>query len=98
MGYGDYWVKVRNAATPQDLQGLLAYYSEKPFSLPRASTWNRTCVTGLDITTYSLGGAWTYLTNVNIAYNEGIRCGAFDLGISASMASLAVGLAAIGLM
>ena len=37
--------------------------------------------------------------NVNLVYNDGIRCGAYDLGgITASIASFAIGLAAVGLM
>ena len=69
-----------------------AFYTEKTFTLPQTDKRNRTCLVGLDLVTWG-----NYLTNVKLNYNEGIRCGAYDLGISASIASLTVGLAAIGL-
>ena len=68
-------------------------YNEKTFTLPQGTQRNRTCLVGLDLMTWG-----TQFRNVNLVYNEGIRCGAYDLGITASIASLAIGLAAVGLM
>jgi hypothetical protein len=72
---------------------LRTYFNEKTFTLPQGTQRNRTCLVGLDVITWS-----TQFRNVNLVYNEGIRCGAYDLGITASIASLAIGLAAVGLM
>jgi hypothetical protein len=58
----------------------------------------------LDITTYTSTVAtynaaynWIFLTNVALWYNDSIRCGA-EMGLNGAVASIAVGLAAIGLM
>lgn len=84
-------------ANPKSDMTKVAYYrtlfSEKTFTLPQGTQRNRTCLVGLDLMTWS-----TQFRNVNLVYNEGIRCGAYDLGITASIASLAIGLAAVGLM
>jgi|TARA_B110001450_G_C17576609_1_gene463119 hypothetical protein len=84
-------------STPALVTGYRSLFSEKTFTLPQGTQRNRTCLTGIDIVTWNYG-SYYQLRNINLVYNEGIRCGAYDLGISASIASLAIGLAAIGLM